>query len=93
MSLRKKKGSFVECLPDDLTLFIFGHLDLGDIFTVSTVSKNWNKLSKDNSLWKLLYDQHKWTVVIDDAIWREKYKGSYQIEVHRMRIHSSHLIL
>jgi len=66
-----------DLVSDEIMLYIFGFLDNSfDLVNMSLVSKRWNEIGEDNTLWEKLYTVH-WSTKLTDFPINEKWKQFY----------------
>jgi len=66
-------------LPIEATLLIFSFLEHEDLDTICPVSKLWNELSNDESLWKLLCVQDYNISTLHEKNWKINYRRIEEI--------------
>ncbi|KAG0061833.1 hypothetical protein BGZ90_003360 [Linnemannia elongata] len=60
---------FLAELPYELTVHLLSYLDEKSLQNVALVSKDWNRFTSDNAVWKGIYVRHGWTVNQDMIDW------------------------
>lgn len=78
------KVDFIKELPSEISLYILSFIDSpSTLIRASTVSKYWNKLIKDDTLWRTLCQSHQYISLdamdIQDFCYRNHFKRMYSI--------------
>ncbi|KAF9294650.1 hypothetical protein BGZ88_003559 [Linnemannia elongata] len=60
---------FLAELPYELTVHLLSYLDEKSLLNVALVSKEWNRFTSDNAVWKGIYVRHGWAVNQDMIDW------------------------